>query len=394
MRFSWTPLLLGLLSLACARTAPVALPAPVPAAAASAPVPPPDPSSPAAAAAPSEAHVLYLGTKTDVEVFGFDAETGALRPKQRIPMGVRTVYLAVHPNRRFLYASHGEAPGRIVAFAIDPTTGLLRRINDGSTADQGDATGTSHLAVHPSGKWIMTAHLASGRVSVVGIGAGGAVGPVTDTRIFAVGAHQMVFDRAGRYVYVPVRDGQFVGQFRVDVDAGKLVALSPDRVASLPRSGPRHIAFTPDERFAFVNNESNGTVTGYAYDSAAGQLVRKDTVPSVPPDFNETGMGHVQVHPNGKFVYASNRFHNSIAVYALDQAGALQTVQIENGAGELHFPRDFTLDPSGRRMIVGNERGHTVSVFSVDPATGRLGKLARPVATTMGPQVVVLVPLR
>ncbi len=343
-------------------------------------------------AATGPAHYVYFGGKTDLAVFSLEIATGKLSEKARTPMGGRMVYLALHPNRRWLYAGNGEPPGKVYAFAIAPISGLIAPIGDASTADEGDALGISHVAVHPSGKWVMTAHLKSGRVSVLPIDPGGGVSGPIDTRIYAVGAHQIVADKTGRYVFVPVRDGQFVGQFVVG-DDGRLTPQDPERITTEAGAGPRHIAFAPGNAFAYVNNESNGTVTAYRHDGA-GRLTPIESVPSVPPDFKETGMGHVLVHPSGRFVYASNRFHDSIVAYATNpETGRLTLIEIEKAGGNIKFPRDFDIDPSGRLMVVASERGDSLQALRIDAATGELAPVGPPASAPAGPQVVVIAPL-
>ena len=343
---------------------------------------------------PAAATFVYLGGQTEIGMYTFDAASGALTERSRLSMNGRTSYLAASPDRKFLFASQGESPGHVIAFAIDPRSGALERINEMSTAGQGPAAGTSHVAVHPSGRWALTAHVASGRVAVLPIGAGGRpgqLGPPTDTRIFAVGAHQIAFDRAGKFVFIPVRDGQLVAQFVLDVDAGTLAPNMPPSVRSAAGAGPRHFAFHPSEKFAYVNNESNGTVTAYSHDAATGRLTALDTVSSVPTGVSERGTGHILVHPTGKFVYASNRFHNSIAVYAVNaDTGRLTSAEFETGGGDIRFPRDFALTEDGRHLIVGNEQGDSMSVFSI-AADGKLDKLGPPVPAPDGPQVVIAV---
>jgi 6-phosphogluconolactonase (cycloisomerase 2 family) len=332
--------------------------------------------------------LVVFGGRTDVAVFSFDARSGSLGERTRVAMPGRSAYVAVSPDRRFVYAGHGEAPGHVTAFALGSDGGLAR-LNDESTALGEPAGGISHLSVHPSGRWLLSAHLKSGRISVLPLASDGRVGPPTFTEIFAVGAHQMVLPRSGALAFVPVRDGQFVASFKVDAEAGRLAAN--DRVATAPGAGPRHITFTPDERFAYVNNESNGTVTAYALDTARGTLAPLATVPSVPADFEETGTGHILCHRNGRFVYASNRFHGSIAAYTVDPAsGALGLVEIETAGGELKFPRDFDIDPSGHFMVVGNEKGDSLSVLRIDQTTGALAPLGPPVPAPQGPQVVII----
>jgi 6-phosphogluconolactonase len=333
--------------------------------------------------------LVLFGGRTDVAVFAFDGATGRLAERTRVAMPGRTAYLAVSPDRRFVFAGNGEPPGRVTSFSLHPA-GALQRIGEQSTALDGDAQGISHVAVHPGGRWLLTAHLKSGRLSVLPIGDGARLGPPTFTELFAVGAHQVVVDRAGRHALVPVRDGQFVATFRIDTAAGRLLPGEPARVPSAPGSGPRHLSLTPDERFAYVNNESNGTVTAYRYDAARGALLAIATVPSVPEGYAETGTGHILVHPGGRFLYASNRFHGSIAAYAIDPAtGRLTLLEIESAGGDLKFPRDFDITPGGRFLIVGNERGDSISVLAVDPATGHLERVAPPNPAPLAPQVIV-----
>ena len=338
---------------------------------------------------------VYLGGKTQIGIYAFDPTAGTLAEKSRISMGGRASYLAASPDRKFLFASQGESPGHVFAFAINAQTGALERINDVSTAGQGAAAGTSHVAVHPSGKWAVTAHVASGRVSVLPIGAGGRpgqLGPPSDTRIFAAGAHQIAFDRSGKYVFVPVRDGQMVAQFVMNADAGTLAPNTPPTVRSPDGSGPRHFAFHPTEKYAYVNNESNGTVTAYNHDAATGRLTIIDTVSSVPAGASERGTGHILVHPTGRFVYASNRFSNSLAVYSASaDTGRLTSVEFETGGGDIRFPRDFAITGDGRYLIVGNEQGDSMSVFTISAADGKLDKVGAPVAAPAGPQVVIAI---
>jgi 6-phosphogluconolactonase len=342
-------------------------------------------AAPGCASRPHGLGLLVFGGRTDVAVFAFDAATTTLTERSRMPQPGRTAYLAVSPDRRFVFAGNGEEPGRITAFALEPGGGL-RRLNDQFTATGGGPMGISHVAVHPEGRWLLTAHLKSGRISVLPIAGDGQLGPPTFTELFGVGAHQVVIDRSGRQAHIPVRDGQFVGSFTIDTGAGRLLPVA--RVPSAPGSGPRHLAFTPDERFAYVNNEANGTVT--AYHHQAGRLEPFATVPTVPEGYSETGSGHVLVHRSGRFVFTSNRFHGSIAVHAIDPAtGGLRLVEITTAGGDLKFPRDFDLDPSGRFMFVGNERGNSISILSVDPATGRLQRTGPPLPAPTAPQVLV-----
>lgn len=334
---------------------------------------------------------VVVGSNKDLALYDLEVGSGVLRERARLHLGVRTAYLAVSADGRHVYAGNGAAPGHVIAFALDRKAATFTRLNSMSSAGTEDAQGTSHVLLHPSGRWLMTAHLGSGRLSVLPVADDGRLGPPTDTRILTKGVHQVVTDRAGKFALIPVRDAQMVAQFAVDAAVGKLVAGDPPSVASAPGSGPRHLALTPDQRFAYVNNETNGTVTAYRFDATRGQLTPMDTVSSVPAGFDETGSAHILVHPNGKFLYVSNRFHGSLAAFAIDAAsGRLTLVEIESAGGDIKFPRDFDFTPGGTHLVVGNERGDSLSVLAVDGETGMMTPMGAPVPSPHGPQVVVV----
>ena len=334
-----------------------------------------------------------MGARTEVALYALDPASGTLIERTRFSLGIRTAYLDASADGRFFYAGNGAPPGHVVTFSLDRSAGQLERLNQVSTAGLEPALGISHVQLHPTGRWLLSAHLGSGRVSVLPVGADGRIGAPSDTRILAKGAHQVTIDAAGKHAFIPVRDGQFVASFAIDAAAGRLTPLDPPQVPSAPGSGPRHMALHPSQRFAYVNNESNGTVTAYRYHAPSGRLEPMNTVSSVPPDFSETGSSHIECHPSGKFLYVSNRFHNSIAAFAIDAAtGQLSLVEIEQAAGAIVFPRDFDLTPDGARMVVGNEKADSLLVLAVDLLTGALAPLKSPVRSPTAPQVIVVVP--
>jgi 6-phosphogluconolactonase len=334
---------------------------------------------------------VVVGAQKDLALYRLDPRTGSLRERTRLPMGVRTAYLAASADGRHVYAGNGAAPGHVIALTLDRRAGTFTRLNSASSAGAEDAPGNSHVFLHPSGRWLLTAHRASGRLSVMPIATDGRIGPPSDTRVLTEGVHQVMTDRAGKHALVPVRDAQMVAQFVIDADAGRWIPNDPPSVPSAPASGPRHLALTPDERFAYVNNETNGTVTAYRYAADSGRLTAMDTVSSVPAGFSETGSAHLLVHPSGKFLYVSNRFHGSLAAFAIDKgSGRLTLLQVETANGNIKFPRNFDLTPSGDRLVVGNERGDSLLVLKVDGTTGLLSPMGPPVPAPTGPQVVVI----
>jgi 6-phosphogluconolactonase len=201
-------------------------------------------------------------------------------------------------------------------------------------------------------------------------------------------------DPGNHYVYVPCKGGPYVAQLAFDATTGKLTPSDPERVPAQPGSGPRHIAFHPNGRVAYVINEQALTITSYAVDPASGRLTPQQTVPTVPPGVvggKENSTAEIHVHPSGHFLYASNRGYDSIAIYKLDGAGGLTLVGQERRT--IRKPRDFDLDPSGALLLVANQSGDDISVFRVDPTTGTLTPTGPPTPAGKGPSFVgVLVP--
>jgi 6-phosphogluconolactonase len=277
----------------------------------------------------------------------------------------------------------------VTAFASDRATGALARLGDAATAVKGYAAEVTHLAVHPSGRWLLVDHFDSGHIVVLPIAADGRPGAPVDVERPADQAHQIVCDAAGRYLFVPCRAGNRVASYRFDVQTGQLSAENPPTVPDAPGAGPRHIAFHPDGRFAYVINELDGTITSYRYEAATGLLSAPEVLPTVPDGVAERAAAHVVVHPSGRFVYGSNRTHDSIAIFAVDAAtGRLRAIGHETGGGLIAQPRGFGVDPSGRWLLVANQRTDTLLVFRIDADTGGLTRIADPIAVPRAPQFV------
>ena len=152
-------------------------------------------------------------------------------------------------------------------------------------------------------------------------------------------------------------------------------------------AGPRHIAFHPNQQFAYVINELNGTITSYRYDATAGLLSSPQSMSSAPAGMNETSSAHVVVHPSGRFVYTSNRTTNTIGMFSVDAtSGRLTTIGHETGGGAVRTPRDFGMEPGGRFLLVANQGTNTVLVLRIDSSTGLLTRVGDPFTVPSGPQ--------
>lgn len=307
-----------------------------------------------------------------------DLETGRLSPATQAADVRSPGFLALHPDGAVLYAVCGLADGPgVAAFRIDgealaPMGGSL--IGDG---------GGTHVAVHRSGRFLVTAQYGGGSIAVFPLGADGAVGDrsqlieheggsrAVEGRQDSPHPHWAGFDAAGAYAFVPDLGLDGVVVYKVGEDN----QLTRHGFAAVPPGGgPRHMKFSPDGRRAFVLNELALTVTTFDYDAASGTLTARSTVPTLSEaqKAGETSnsASEIRVHPSGKFVYTANRGHDSISVFQASGDGSLTLIETEPIRGGL--PRNFNLSPDGRWLLAAGSESNTVAVFSVDPATGEL----------------------
>jgi 6-phosphogluconolactonase len=216
----------------------------------------------------------------------------------------------------------------------------------------------------------MVAYFGSGHVSIHPIREDGGVGELADLQQTPAQAHQAMVAGSGKFLIVPCRDGNAINKFTLDENTGKLTPTAQVSVAA--GTGPRHIAFHPSRGFAYVINESSGTMTSYAFDQVTAQLSDPQTLSNVPAGTSENAAAHVEVHPSGRFVYGSNRLSHSIAIYDVASSGRLKPRGHETAGGLVNRPRDFTLDPDGKWMLVANQGSAEVLVFRIK-GDGSLG---------------------
>jgi 6-phosphogluconolactonase len=334
--------------------------------------------------------VYVSGGGGEISIFALDPATGALA-KRGAAMGISPTYLAFSTDKKFIYGPNGN-PTRVFVWAVNPMTGALTPVTNGDETT--GSRGSAHIGVHPGGKHVLVPHYTAGDIAVMPIGPTGGVGMPTDTKTTAAEAHQVVSDRSGAFVFVPCRTGNAIMQFKFDAAGGKLIANDPPRVMAAAGVGPRHMAFHPTESFAYVLNELGGTLTSYRYDKASGLLSDPQSVSTVPAGMTENSAAHVIVHPTGRFLYASNRSHNSVVVFALDAATGRPSMPVwENAGGMIRNPRDFAMDPSGTFLLVANQMTGTVIVFRINAADGKLTRAGDPVTGLSGPSFIGVLPL-
>ena len=333
--------------------------------------------------------LVYFGTYTNpnsgskgVYVSRFNAVNGEISKPELAAETLSPSFLALHPNGKFLYAvgEQGGAQkksGAVSAFRIALPGGKLELVNQVDTGGGGPC----YVSLDKTAKVVMTAQYGAGSVSSFRVGEDGALGSAvsviqhqgagTDSKRQAgPHAHSIRMAPENRFAVACDLGLDKVLIYRVNLDSGELVSHGFGTVPS--GSGPRHLAFHPNGHFAFVNNEMKMTVSTMAYDGVKGALTLVDTVSTIPmEDRGLPGLSTAEtvVHPSGKFVYVSNRGHDTIAVLRCDPSTGKLTL-LANVKTEGRTPRNFALDLTGKWMIAGHQDGNTAAVFKVDPESG------------------------
>jgi 6-phosphogluconolactonase len=335
--------------------------------------------------------LVYFGTFTTgksqgIYVSRFDSTTGKLSQPELAAKIKNPTFLAVPPSGKFLHAGSettnatGKIVGRVVAYDLDQTTGRLTLMNEANCAGSGSPC---HLALDATHQCLFVANYGSGTIAALPVHGDGRLGEAT-TVMQHTGSGPNPKRQAGPHAHfiLPSPDNRFTLDCdlgldkifinRLDAAAAKLTANDPPSVSVAPGSGPRHLVFSKDSKFVYVINELASSVTVFHYAATNAGLTEVQTVSTLPPNFatNNTA-AEIAIHPNGKFLYGSNRGHDSIAVFAIDSdTGKLTLVEHQSTLG--HMPRNFAIAPGGRWLIAENQASDSVAVFSLDPDTGKL----------------------
>lgn len=326
-----------------------------------------------------------IGRSEGIYIYRFDTESGALTPVGTMPGIENPSFLALNPAQTHLYAvaelgnGQGKPSGGVSAFAVDKQSGQLTLLNSEST--RGD--GPCHLTVDVTGRNVLVSNYGSGSATVLQTGEDGALKPasgfvqhqgssVNPKRQEGPHAHSVNLEAGNRFAFVADLGLDKVLIYELDADKGTITANSAQPWAKLKAgAGPRHVAIDPTNRFVYVINELDSTMTVFALDDSKGTLDEIQTISTLPEDWE--GVSHcaeVRVHPSGRFVYGSNRGHDSIVVYQVADDGSLTVLDYTPTDGEV--PRNFNLDPSGRWLLAANQNTHNIEVFHVDPNLGTL----------------------
>ncbi len=328
------------------------------------------------------------GRGEGVTVHRIDTVTGAWTQIQLVKTADNPSWLTFDRHERFLYAAHGDGDV-VTAFRVDEATGQLSLLG---TQDAKGKNGV-RLGVDASNRFVICANYASGSVAVLPIQPDGSLGPVTDvaalpgkpgphrTQQPSSQPHDIVFDPRGRFIVVPDKglDATFV--FSLDTASGKLVPAAVPSVASRSGAGPRHAGFHPAKPYAYLLNELDSTLTTYRFDGERGALAPLQVITTLPPSFTgDSTTSEIVVAASGRFVYASNRGHDSLAIFAVNEAdGTLSPVGWEPTRGKT--PRFFAIEPSGAVLYAANMDSDTIVAFRVDPSSGKLAATGQVIKT-------------
>ncbi|WP_299756444.1 lactonase family protein [uncultured Pontibacter sp.] len=330
--------------------------------------------------------LLYVGTYADpneesIFLYSLNSKTGELTRVSGFKAGENPSYLTLDASGEYLYAVNEtqefevKESGAVSAFAIEDEGDKLRLLN------RMPSEGGAPCYIAMVGNTVLVANYVGGNVAALPVQENGQLGQPNVVQHQGSGPNQNRQEGPHAHYIAPSPDGKY--SFAVDLGAdkvlgykvenGQLVKNSPDvAYAAAAGSGPRHMVFHPNGKYAFLLHELNSTMTTLAYDAAKGTFSEVQTITTLPSDFKENNQpAAVKVSPDGRFLYGSNRGHNSIVVYAIEEGtGKLSLAQHVSTGGD--WPRDFSIDPSGNILLIANERSNSITSFKVDKATGKL----------------------
>jgi 6-phosphogluconolactonase len=353
---------------------------------------------------------IFVGTYTNagksqgIYRLEIDNETGRVSEPTLAAESTDPSFLAIHPSKRFLFAVNevarfeGKPSGYVSGFTLDPKTGVLGSINKQSSR----GAAPCHLTIDRTGKAVLVANYSGGNVAALLIGEDGRLGPASafiqhegssadKGRQSEPHAHSINLDSSNHFAVAADLGLDKLLVYKFDPTKPTIVPNDPAFARVAPGSGPRHFAFHSDGKHAYVINEMKSTVTAFEYDAERGVLSEIQTIGTLPDGYTGTSYtAEVQVHPSGKFLYGSNRGHDSIAVFAIEPGtGRLKAIeQVPTGGKN---PRNFGMDATGKFLLAANQGSDTIKVFKIDAATGQLTPTGQTVAVPV-PVCVKFVP--
>lgn len=303
-----------------------------------------------------------------IQVYRLDPKEGRLTEVEAVAVEGAPGALGTDPQRKYLFASL-RSNSSLASFRIDPNTGKLKPL---STATLPKGENAAFVGTDRTGRWLISASYSAGKVVVHRINDDGTIqSPAVQTVDTTQTAHSAFTDRDNRYLFVPHVKPNAVYQFRLDPATGKLTDAGK-AAGGTEKAGPRHLAIHPTQNLAFTSDESGSSITAYRFAPDSG-LKPVQTLSTLPADFKDrNSTAEVKVHPSGKYVWVSNRGHDSLAGFAIDDTGKLTAI---GQTPTEKTPRSFDVDPDGRYVLSAGEGSGKLAVFQVDPATGKLTRL-------------------
>jgi 6-phosphogluconolactonase len=354
------------------------------------------------------------GRGQGVYVFEMNSSTGALSQREVFEDGSNPAWLALDPSGRYLYAANeinnfqGTNSGAVTAFSVERSSGHLTKLN--TVSSQG--AGPAHLSVHPSGRWLFVANYAGGSFAVLPVGQDGRLGEATDIKresgkvgpthatsappgSFAISGHDRPHghmirsDPSGKFVFGSDLGLDEIKIWKFDAERGTLMPNTPGSVSVPPGDGPRHFTFHPNGRWFYSLQEEGSTIILFDYDAASGRLTARQTISSLTPAFAGTNFtSEIRMSPDGRFVYAANRLHDSIAFFSVSSSGTLKFAGEAWTRGD--YPRSFTIDPTGAFLYSCNQRADAITAYRIDRSSGALNFTGQ--YTAVGTPAILIFP--
>lgn len=332
------------------------------------------------------------GDEGAVHAYQLNVESGQLKQVQRTAGMEHPFFTALSPNRKYLYAIH--APGQfggkdneqVAAYEIVGANGELKLLNRQSAL----GTAACYLDVDATGKTVLVANYSTGSVAALPVKEDGSLGAavsfiqhvgssVDSSRQKEPHAHCIVVSPDNRFVFAADLGLDQVLGYRLDAATAKLTPNKQPFARTIPGAGPRHLTFHPNGKHVYVINELKNSVTLFDYETASGVLLEQQTMSTVPADFKGTShCADLKITPNGRFLYGTNRGHDSIAMYRLGDDGRLKLLGIEPSLGK--GPQNLVITPNGELLLCANMPGNNVAVFRIDAETGGLKSVGEPVS--------------
>jgi 6-phosphogluconolactonase len=310
---------------------------------------------------------VSMAPEQKIQIYRLDPKDGKLTPVDLVAVEGAPGALGVDPKKQFLFASL-RTTNSLASYRIDPATGKLKPL---STAALPKGENAAFVGTDRTGRWLLSASYAAGKVVVHELKDGAIRTPAVQTVETTKTAHCTATDPGNRFVFVPHVAPNAVFQFRLDAATGKLTEAGK-AAGGAEKAGPRHLAFHPTQDVAFTSDEQGSSITAYRFDPAAG-LKPVQTLSTLPADFKDKNTtAEVKVHPSGKFVWVSNRGHDSLAGFAVDQSGKLTAL---GQTPTEKTPRSFDVTPDGKYVLGAGEGSGKLAVFGVDLGSGKLTRL-------------------